>query len=60
MLKECSIPDDYTAFHLRSKFYKEPYKCEGMVATKVADSHYVPKLDIVLGFNAPKGFTSWM
>ena len=31
-----------------------------MVATKVAESHYVPKLDIVLGFNAPKGFTSWM
>lgn len=60
MLKECSIPDDYTAFHLRRKFYKEPYKCEGMVATKVAESHYVPKLDIVLGFNAPKGFTSWM
>jgi hypothetical protein len=60
MAKECSIPDDYTAFHLKRKFYKEPYECEEKVATKVTDSFYIPKLDVVLGFYAPKGFTSWM
>lgn len=60
MLKECTITDDDTAFFLRREFYKEPYECEKKVATKTTDSYYIPKLDIVLGFNAPKGFTTWM
>lgn len=60
MLKQCNIYDDYTAFYLRRKFYKEPYECEKKVATKAADSFYIPRLDIVLEFVAPRGFTSWM
>lgn len=61
MLKECSITDDdYTAFYLKRRFYAEPYECEGKNATKASDSFYIPKLDVVLGFNAPRGFTSWM
>lgn len=61
MLKECKIQDDeYTYFYLRQKYYWTPYNEVIKYATKEKDNFYVPKLDLVLGFNAPVGFKMWL
>ena len=61
MLKNaCNGLDVYTDFFLRQSFYKDPCSYEISTAKTPKDNFYMPKLDTVLGFDAPKGFVAWM
>lgn len=60
ILKETQANDSYTDFCLNKRYYYEPYDMQEKIAGRVSDVYYVPKLDVVLGFNAPKGFTKWL
>jgi len=44
----------------RQSYRDNPYISDYKVAKKVSDSFYIPKLDVVLGFNSPNGFNSWL
>lgn len=47
-------------FFLRQKTYLSPDFKQIRKTTKPADSYYVPKLDVVSGFNSPRSFIKWM
>lgn len=52
--------DEFPLFFLRQDYYKFPNANEVSKARKQSDNFYVPKIDLVLGFNLPKGFLSWL
>ncbi|KZX17533.1 hypothetical protein MBCUT_02080 [Methanobrevibacter cuticularis] len=52
--------DKFPLFFLKQEYYKFPDKNEVSKARQQRDNFYIPKLDLVLGFNAPKGFVSWL
>lgn len=47
-------------FYLHNMYYSDPQTYEIKQASNAQNSVYIPKLDVVLGFNAPAGFTEWM
>ena len=57
---KCVTNDKFTDFVLHKRYYASPYELEAKVSKKTSDSYYVPKLDVVLGFNAPESFKEWM
>jgi hypothetical protein len=62
MLKEAYSQSDsmFARLFSRQGYYNDPYASDIKIAKKEGDAFYIPKLDIVLGFDAPKGFASWM
>jgi len=63
MLKEANGRNNknkFSNFFLRQAFYKDPYNHEEKISTSAKTSFYIPKLDVVLGFNAPLCFVSWL
>lgn len=52
--------DCFRHFYTGQVFYREPLDTKAVRVKKLAESLYVPKLDICGGFNAPKGFTAWL
>lgn len=60
ILQKAKGVDKYSQFCLNQLYYIEPYKMKSKLSTSVRDSFYIPKLDVVLGFNAPKSFQKWM
>ena len=57
---KCSSNDDYTDFVLHKKFYNQPFDEHPSIAKNATASYYMPKLDIVLGFNVPESFKDWL
>lgn len=55
-----NITDEFPLFFLKQNYYKFPDKNDVLKAKQQRDNFYIPKLDLVLGFNAPEGFTSWL
>ncbi len=47
-------------FYLGRFFHKYPENPEKSVSSKVTDMFYIPKIDVVLGFNLQKGFYCWL
>lgn len=63
MLKEANGSNNknrFSNFYLRQAFYKDPCNHEEKISTSPKTSFYIPKLDVVLGFNAPVCFVSWL
>lgn len=63
MLKEArcqSVQNGFADFFLRQAFYREPLDQEAQRAMTATSSFYIPRLDVVLGFNAPKCFVEWL
>ena len=60
MLKNMELETDFDAFCVQRAFYPEPYEMNIQRSKKKTDSYYIPKLDLVMGFNAPKGFVCWI
>lgn len=52
--------NSFSNFFLRQAFYKDPYDHEEKKSTSPTSSFYIPKLDVVLGFNAPLCFVEWL
>ncbi|MGN0181727.1 MAG: hypothetical protein ACI4DP_04855 [Candidatus Ornithomonoglobus sp.] len=48
------------AFYLHNLYYNEPQTYEIKKSSSAKNSVYIPKLDIMLGFDAPEGFKEWM
>jgi hypothetical protein len=48
------------AFYLHNLYYNEPLSYEIKRSLNAKNSVYIPRLDVVLGFNAPDGFKQWM
>ena len=57
---DSNVGDEFPLFFLRQDYYKFPDKNDVSKSRQARDNFYIPKLDLVLGFNAPKGFTSWL
>lgn len=60
IMKELEPKNDFEAFCMQKSFYPEPYEMAVQRSRTKTDSYYIPKLDLVLGFNAPKGFVQWL
>ena len=62
LLRMCCHGDisDEAAFYLHNRYYNEPYDYEIKRSSSAKTGIYIPKLDLLLGFNAPAGFTQWM
>ena len=52
--------NELTNFFLRRKGYIKPSKSEIRSYNKVSDCYYIPKLDLIAGFNPPKAFFNWL
>jgi hypothetical protein len=51
---------EYASFLLRQSYYKDPYSDRLSFARSAQYDFYIPKIDTVLGFSAPDGFTDWL
>ena len=62
IIKEASegIDPNFGSFYIGNSFYKDPLDTTIARAKTKAESLYIPKLDICMGFNAPKSFTAWL
>jgi len=62
MAKEACGDDGewFRYFYTGQAFMKDPLDKKPTRAKKVAESIYVPKLDICAGFTAPTGFSAWL
>ncbi|MEQ8235286.1 MAG: hypothetical protein ABRQ23_00740 [Syntrophomonadaceae bacterium] len=62
MLKECfsDLNSDRSKFILTQNFHFDPQNERIMESKRVSDSLYIPKLDLVMGFQASPGFTDWL
>jgi hypothetical protein len=62
MLREAYSKNDsiFGRIFSRQGYYSEPCSSEMRIAKKESDAFYIPKLDIVLGFDSPRGFISWL
>ena len=47
-------------FYFKKQGYIEPVKKEMRKLTKPSDSYYIPKIDVVAGFNVPIVFIKWL
>jgi hypothetical protein len=47
-------------FYLKKIGFKDPVKYEIYNLKRITDRYYLPKLDIVLGFNLPKSIIKWL
>ena len=54
------IGKHFRHFYTGQAFYREPFDKNPKNAKNKAENLYVPKIDICMGFNAPKGFTAWL
>ena len=67
MLKETASAIDennanaeYARFFLRQHYYKDPESPKISSARSAQYSFYIPRIDLMMGFTAPKGFTEWL
>lgn len=56
---KCSS-DDYTDFVLHKKYYNQPLDEFPITSKNATASYYIPKLDVVLGFNLPESFKDFL
>jgi len=50
----------YKHFYTGQIFYRMPIDTKPVKVKNRAQSLYIPKLDICMGFTAPRGFTAWL
>ncbi len=60
IIQNVSVIDENSKFALNMAYYKDPYSEKVSLVKNKREAFYVPKLDVVLGFNAPKVFTDWL
>lgn len=62
LLKLCSRENlsEEALFFLHNLYYNEPQTYEIKQSSNAKNSVYIPRLDVVLGFDAPEGFRQWM
>lgn len=59
IMNDCSSGNKLASFYLRQSYYENPVKMDEK-ETNSRSAVYVPKLDLVIGIKAPKGFLEWL
>ena len=55
-----SVDNEDANFWLGKYYHNNPEDTMAKVATKASDVYYIPKLDVVAGFNLPSYFSEWL
>lgn len=58
--KKIEIIDEEIEFYFKRKAYKDPNEKNIFELNRINNRYYLPKLDIVLGFNIQKSFIKWI
>lgn len=58
--RKIDILDEELEFYFKRKAYKDPNEKNIFELNRINNKYYLPKLDIVLGFNLSKSFIKWI
>jgi len=60
MAREAAGETAFSQMYAGTAYYKNPCDNDISISKKAAEFCYAPKLDVCLGFYAPKAFTAWL